>query len=149
MDQYDMFEDSEDDDDDSGKWCECCKQKIRKLNPHVMCRAKVSLLELIAKEDDFVKISSGMKNQIVGDAGVLALRLKWFGLVQSGGKRSGLYKATKEGIDFLRGIHMVPATIYCRDGLVLDRDTTLVSVHSVKDVVLDKEYWDNYGRGQL
>ena len=148
MDQYDMFEDREDDDDDTGAWCKCCKQKIRKLNPHVMCRAKVSLLELIAKEGGFVKISSGMKNQIVGDAGVLALRLKWFGLVESGGKRSGLYRATKEGIDFLRGIHAVPINIWCRDGIVIERNSTLCSVYMVKDVVLDKEYWNNYGKEQ-
>jgi hypothetical protein len=148
MDQFDLFEDSEDDNGKPIKWCKCCEQRIRPMNKHVMCRAKVQLLNSIAREGGFVKISSGMKIQRMGDAGVLALRLKWFGLVESGGKRSGLYRATKEGIDFLRGLHMVPKTIYCRDGRVLDRDTTLVSVYSVRKVVLDREYWDNYGKEQ-
>jgi hypothetical protein len=124
--------------------CECCGQKIRKLNPHRMCKSKIALLEFIAKQEDWVKISTGTRKQLLGDAAVLALRLEWFGLVEHGPQRSGLYRATKEGIQFLRGFHQVPKIIWCRDGEVVERDTILVSVHSVKNVFLDKEYWDNY-----
>lgn len=124
--------------------CQCCGQKIRKPNPHRMCRSKVALLEYIAKEQDWVKISTNSKLQLVGDAAVLALRLEWFGLVEHGPHRSGLYRVTDAGIDFLRGLHLVPRVIWCRDGKVLDQDTVLISVRSVKKVVLDKDYWDNY-----
>ena len=126
--------------------CPCCGQKIRKLNPHRMCRSKVALLEYIAKQDGWVKISTGSRLQLVGDAAVLALRLEWFGLVEHGPQRSGLYKATEKGINFLRGLHQVPRIIWCRDGKVIERDSIMQSVHSVKKVVLDKDYWDNYPR---
>lgn len=126
-------------------YCPHCEQKIRKLNPHRMCRAKVALLAYIASQDgEWVKISTGSTNQLVGDAAVLALRLQWFGLVEHGGTRSGLYRATPEGIAFLKGTHAVPKRIWCRDSKVVDRDTTMVTISSIKNVVLDKEYWDNY-----
>ena len=129
--------------------CPTCKQKIRKLNPHRMCRAKVQLLEYIAKQDgEWVKISTGHTNQLVGDAAVLALRLQWFGLVEHGEPRSGLYRATPEGIAFLRGEHAVPKIIWCRDSKVIDHDPAMVTVGGIKNVVLDKEYWDNYAQEQ-
>ena len=124
--------------------CECCGQKIRNLNPHRMCKSKVALLEAVAKQGDWVKISTGSKFQLVGDAAVLALRLEWFGLLEHGAQRSGLYRATKDGVSFLMGYHLVPKVIWCRDGKVVDSDTTMVSVHSVRKVVLDIEYWNNY-----
>jgi len=129
-------------------YCPYCEQKIRKLNPHRMCKAKVALLQYIAKQGDWVKISTGSAKQLAGDAAVLALRLQWFGLVEHGERRSGLYRATPEGIDFLKGIHAVPKIIWCRSGKVVDRDTTMVTIGSVKNVVLDREYWDNYSSEQ-
>lgn len=131
------------------KICECCGQRVRKLNPHRMCRSKVKLLEFIASQDgEWVKISTGHRQQLVGDAAVLALRLQWFGLIEHGGRRSGLYRATPEGIAFLQGTHAVPKTIWCRDSKVVDRDTTMITIGSVRHVVLDKAYWDNYGAMQ-
>jgi len=127
----------------TGMYCSCCGQKIRRLNPHRMCRSKVALLEYIAKQGGWVKITNVHRVQ-VGDAAVLALRLEWFGLVEHGPLRSGLYKATEKGINFLRGLHQVPRIIWCRDGKVIEQDSILQSVHSVKKVVLDKDYWDNY-----
>ena len=119
-------------------------RKVRKLNPHRMCRKKVALLEFIAKQHDWVKISTGTQKQLTGDAAVLALRLEWFGLVEHGPIRSGLYRATPNGIAFLKGKHSVPKVIWCRDAKVIESDSTLISIASVKNVVLDKEYWDNY-----
>jgi hypothetical protein len=143
--QIDMF-DEKDDEPEHGNFCPHCYQKIRKLNPHRMCRSKVALLNYIAKQDGFVKISTGNRLQLQGDAAVLALRLQWFNLVEHGSMRSGLYRATEDGINFLRGIHMIPKVIWCRDGKVVDRDSTLVSIGSVRKAVFDKEYWDNYPR---
>ena len=134
----------EDEDSHGNNYCECCGQKIRKLNPHRMCKSKVALLEYIAKQNDWVKISTGSQRQVAGDAAVLALRLEWFGLVEHGPTRSGLYKATRNGIAFLKGTHLVPKVIWCRDSKVIEKDSVLVSVRSIKNVVLDKEYWDNY-----
>jgi len=129
--------------------CPTCQQKIRKLNPHSMCRSKVALLEFIAAQNgEWVKISTGHKRQVVGDAAVLALRLQWFGLVEHGERRSGLYRVTPEGIAFLCGTHAVPKTIWCRDSKVVDRDTTMVTINSVKNVIFNREYWNNYSTHQ-
>lgn len=140
--RIEMYEDDEQ--SPESQVCECCGQKIRKLNPHTMCRKKVRLLEYIAKQHGWVKISTGNARQLTGDAAVLAIRLEWFGLIEHGPNRSGLYRATKSGIDFLQGKHLIPKKIWCRDGRVVERESTLVSIGSVKNVVLDKEYWDNY-----
>jgi len=124
--------------------CPHCEQKIRKLNPHRMCRSKIALLNYIAQQEDWVKISTGSPRQVAGDAAVLAIRLEWFGLVEHGPRRSGLYRATLNGINFLKGTHAVPKVIWCRDGRVIDRDTMLVTIGSVKHVVLDNAYWSAY-----
>jgi hypothetical protein len=124
--------------------CPHCEQKIRKLNPHRMCKSKIALLNYIAQQEDWVKISTGSPRQVAGDAAVLAIRLEWFGLVEHGPRRSGLYRATLDGINFLKGTHAVPKVIWCRDGRVVDRDTMLVTIGSVKHVVLDNAYWSAY-----
>lgn len=133
----------EDENPHGNNYCECCGQKIRKLNPHRMCKSKVALLEYIAKQNNWVRITN-VHRVSIGDAAVLALRLEWFGLVEHGPLRSGLYRATPKGIAFLKGTHLVPKVIWCRDSKVIEKDSVLVSVNSIKNVVLDKEYWDNY-----
>ena len=140
--RIEMYEDDEQ--SPESQVCECCGQKIRRLNPHTMCRKKVRLLEYIAKQNGWVKISTGSAKQLTGDAAVLAIRLERFGLIEHGPNRSGLYRATKNGIDFLQGKHLIPKKIWCREGRVVEKESTLVSIGSVKNVVLDKEYWDNY-----
>jgi Zn finger protein HypA/HybF involved in hydrogenase expression len=140
--QMDMFEYE---DNHHKTFCPHCHQKIRKLNPHRMCKSKVALLDYIAKQEDWVRITN-VHRVSIGDAAVLALRLEWFGLVEHGPQRSGLYRATQQGIDFLRGLHQVPKVIWCRDGKVIEHDSVMQSVHSVKKVVFDKEYWNNYPR---
>jgi hypothetical protein len=47
-------------------------------------------------------------------------------------------------MDFLRGQGAVPSVIWCKEGRVVDQDTTMVTISSVKNVVLDKAYWDAY-----
>ena len=135
----------------AGSICSCCGQKIRKLNPHRMCKQKVKVLEILAKANDWVFVQHGFGAVVDGVAErapyrveAHASRLSWFGLAEHGPVRSGLYKVTQDGIDFLKGIHAVPAVIWCKDGKVVDTDTRMVTIHSIKDVVLDKEYWDNY-----
>ena len=73
-----------------------------------------------------------------------ASRLVWFGLAEHGATRSGLYKITQQGINFLAGIHSVPSIIYCKDGVVVEKSNKQVTVRDIKNIVLDKEYWDNY-----
>jgi len=135
--------------------CVCCGQRIRKLNPHRMCKQKVAVLELLGKASvagmDWVKVLEGSSIMIGGDrihapyrARAHASRLEWFGLAEHGETRSGLYRITKAGFAFLLGEHTVPATIYCKDGLVVERDTKMVGLNDVCNVVLDKAYWDNY-----
>ena len=135
--------------------CPQCNQRIKKLNPHRMCKQKVDLLQMLAKANDWVFVQQGYG--VVTDDGAKrgpyraqahASRLAWFGLAEHGPVRSGLYRATPEGFAFLRGEHQVPATIWCKNGIVVERDTQMVTINSVKNVFLDKDYWDNYGKIQ-
>lgn len=131
--------------------CHCCGQKIRKLNPHRMCKQKVELLILLHKAKDWVFVQEGYGAEVNGKmerapyrARAHASRLVWFGLAEHGATRSGLYRITKAGIDFLGGNHAVPEVIWCKDGAVVESSSKLVMISSIKDVVLDKEYWDTY-----
>ena len=124
--------------------CEHCGQRIRKLNPHRMDRKKVQMLEYIAKQEGWVTIKAGRTPGFNGEDQVFAMRLEWFGLVEHGEKRSGLYKVTEKGVAFLRGRVSVPATIYCKEGRVVETSDEQVFVSDVRHVVLDREYWDNY-----
>lgn len=136
--------------------CLCCGQKIRKLNPHIMCKQKVQMLEILGKANDWVKVHEG-SSSMTGEGVIRApyrarahvSRLVWFGLAEHNEKkRSGLYRITPEGFAFLRGEHAVPDRIWCKDGDVIERGSVMVTIGSVKGVVLDKEYWDNYWREQ-
>ena len=136
------------------EYCDCCGQKIRKLNPHRMCKKKVAMLEYISMSSDngaaWVEIKSGrIQNRgFNGDEQVFAMRLGWFGLVEYGERRSGLYKITPDGINFLLGLHRVPKVIWCQDGKVIEKSPDTISIEDVKNVVLDKAYWDNYATQQ-
>lgn len=132
-----------------GEICHACKQRIRKLNPHRMDSQKVRMLTLIAElgldyEERWVEVKAGRFAGFNGDDQVFAMRLQWFYLVEHGPRRSGLYRATPGGILFLQGRLKVPKTIYCRDGEVIKWDEDMVGIEEVKNVVLDKPYWDNY-----
>jgi hypothetical protein len=59
-----------------------------------------------------------------------------------------MYRITEDGVKFLKGEHTVPKIIWSREGAIIDRDTTMVAIGSVKNVVLDKAYWDNYASYQ-
>jgi hypothetical protein len=131
--------------------CLHCKQKIRKMNPHHMCKKKVAMLEFLAKANDWVFVEAGRGAVVQGQISRAPYRaqahcsvLVWFGLAEHGERRSGMYRITENGVKFLRGEHQVPKIIWSREGDIVDRDTTMVSIGSVKHVVLDKEYWDNY-----
>lgn len=131
--------------------CPHCKQKIRKLNPHRMDASKVMMLEYLGKafasgenEGGWTQIKSGRIPGFRGDEQVHAMRLEWFGLSEHGPRRSGLYRITRAGIDFLRGEGVVPMVIWCKEGQVIERDTIMVTISSVRNLVLDKAYWDNY-----
>ena len=135
--------------------CQCCGQKIRKLNPHRMCKQKVSLLQILYQANDWVFVQEGYGVEIQGKmqrapyrARAHASRLVWFGLAEHGAVRSGKYKITPEGVSFLAGLHTVPAVIYCKDGEVVETTDKKVGIRDVRGVVLDKEYWDNYSQIQ-
>ena len=140
--------------------CECCNQKIRKLNPHRMDKHKVETLEMMGKAyiqgDGWIQAQagSGMK---VGNAMLRApyrvqahvSRLCWFGLAEHGGHRSGKYRITVDGFSFLHGVLSVPAIIHCRDGVVYSRSSSRVYIKDVNNVILDKQYWDDYWKLQI
>ena len=131
--------------------CPACKQKIRKLNPHRMCKNKVAMLEMLGKAGDWVFVEAGRGAVIQGQVSRAPYRaqahcsvLVWFGLAEHGERRSGMYRISGNGIKFLCGEYQVPKVIWSREGSIVERDTTMVSIGSVKDLVLDKDYWDNY-----
>lgn len=141
--------------DDKPRICECCGQKIRKLNPHRMDKQKVATLEILAKAriegNEWVKMLAGDKCIVGGitkhapyRAGEHAMRLTWFGLAEHGDRRSGLYRITPLGLQFLTGDALVHGLIYCRNGKVVETTPDLVRVSDVRGVVLDEEYWSNY-----
>ena len=132
--------------------CTQCNQKIRKLNPHRMCKNKVAMLEMLAKAGDWVFVQAGHGAVVNGRVARAPYRaqahcsvLVWFGLAEhSQERRSGLYRITDNGYKFLSNEHMVPQIIWCKDSIVVAEDSTLVGIDSIKNVVLDKEYWDHY-----
>ena len=132
--------------------CPECKQKIRKMNPQRVCKKKVEMLIMLAQAKDWVYVQAGHGTMINGQmvkgpyrAQSLCSVLVWFGLAEhSVERRSGVYRITEDGLNFLRGIHLVPKLIWSFEGQIVERDTTMVSISSVKKIVLDKAYWDNY-----
>jgi len=76
------------------------------------------------------------------------LRLSWFGLLERLAPRAGKYRVTALGYGFLAGRATVPDTIWCLRGKVYKSTPAQVTVDHVKDVILDKTYWDNYARVQ-
>ena len=130
-------------------FCPECKQKIRKAWGYRMCGAKVRMLDILARgavmnEGGWMKITAGMFPEFNGNDQVAAMILEWYLLVEHGPVRSGLYRITMSGLDFLKGTLEVPTRIFCKDGRVFSWDDTMVTVGSVKDVFLDKAYWDAY-----
>lgn len=145
------------------KTCTACGQTIRKLNPHTMDKQKVRVLQDIAKlnlgGNEWVLAKEGdALETVVGGVSVTtytayrarahASRLVWFGLLESQGHRTGAYKVTKNGLDFLAGRLAVPRTIYCRGGVVKEQSPETVRAMDVKKVALDKPYWDDYAKLQ-
>jgi hypothetical protein len=137
------------------KFCEHCGQPIRKLNRHIMDRAKYDLLVEIARLNQqghcWVKVQRDgrlIKEEeraftIQCDA-IHASRLYWFGLLQRKSARDGEYQVSKLGLAFLAGHATVPARIYCRRGVVEMQSIQHVKVQDIKHVVLDQTFWDRY-----
>jgi len=129
----------------------------KRLNGHRMDYSKVKLLSKIGrinKDHRWVKIQQDealiKKDEIeftIQTDAVHASRLKWFGLVELKERRSGLYRITREGVDFLKGSLAVPTIIYCRSGEVIKTEEEEVYVNDVRKVVMDKAYWDDYALG--
>ncbi len=141
------------------EYCPHCEQKIKKLNPHSMCKQKVNTLAEVAMLNisgvEWVKIQRDHRRIPVDDRHrtlqqdeVYAMRLRWFGLLDSRGNRSGEVKVNELGFQFLAGKLSIPATIHCRDGEVVKVSDDRVYISDVNKVVYDKTYWDNYWREQ-
>lgn len=139
--------------------CTVCDQKIRKLNPHSMDRTKVDLLMTIARmnangiewvkiQQDSSLIPAAERHRTLQRDAVHASRLTWFGLLVRMEDRSGEFRVSQSGVDFLLGKSTVPERIWCQGGRVIRKSDNEVTVHQIKDVVYDKAYWDQYPRVQ-
>lgn len=140
-----------------------CLQKIRKLNPHSMDRSKVAVLSAIARVqvgNGWVRIRSHHLDGIlevdgqqvldtkIPEASAHAARLRWFGLFEYRGHRTGEYRITQGGLNFLKGRASVPKTVWCRSGVVVSESSERVVVSQVAGVTYDKDYWDRYSEVQ-
>lgn len=135
--------------------CPACGQRIRPLYPHRIGRQSVAVLEAIAKLNQrghtWVRVDAGREVSAGPDcirtayrAGAHAIYLSWFGLVELEHYRSGNFRVTPKGYDFLTGRASVPAIIYCRGGRVERTDPRSVWISEIDRVYFDKDYWDNY-----
>ena len=135
--------------------CPTCHQPWPKPWAHRMDLSKVNLLIDIARcrarEPGWVKVQVDPKTKhntkgvrVILSDHVHALRLKWFGLIETSEKRSGLYRVLPKGLDFLAGRVSVPERIYVRDAKVVSEDRTQKFVNDVRGVALDCAYWDRY-----
>lgn len=142
------------------KLCPTCGQKLKHLNPHSMDRSKVEVLEAIALlntsgtewvkvQRDGTLIKPEARATTIQRDDVHALRLVWFGLLRSKGKRTGMYQTTQEGFSFLAGRRPVPRQIFCKDGKVESQSRGRVFIHQVRGVVFNKAYWESYWQFQL
>lgn len=140
--------------------CPTCGQRLRRLNPHSMDRSKVEVLEGIATLNtagvEWVKVQRDGhlirpedRATTIQRDDVHALRLVWFGLLRRKAKRTGMYRATLDGLGFLAGECSVPKQIMCRDGNVEMESRGRVFIHQVRGVVFDKAYWASYYQLQM
>ena len=137
--------------------CVLCGE-LAALNPHKICEAKVKSLELLARArrrggDGWCRCEAGRGLRIEATGqwihapyrlGAHATYLVWYGLVERREPREGVYRIVPDGLRFLRGDLDVPKRILCRKGVTRYASIERVFVHEVKNVVLDKAYWDNY-----
>ncbi len=139
--------------------CPTCQERVAKLNPHSMDRAKVELLEEIARKNmegiqwvkiqrDGTLIKPEEQHSTIQRDDVHALRLKWFGLLEQYGPRTGKYRVSSLGLQFLRGLAQVSAKIWCRRGKVVLESPKKLWIWQVRGVVYDKAYWDQYAAVQ-
>ena len=139
--------------------CSSCGQKLRKLNAHHVNKQTVMVLEMIAKLNDagheWVRVEAGhmlrAEFQTVRTAyraGAYAIYLTWFGLLEDRARRSGEFRVTHRGFNFLIGRTPVPMTIYCQGGSVIETAKEHVYIHEVRDIAFDKAYWDHYAEQQ-
>ncbi len=138
--------------------CLDCGQTVGKLNPHVMCSAKVYVLRHIMTLNDagypLIRPDEGgegflyteaERHPTVDDCRVHTQRLNYFGLVShTPGRRTGGYGISQLGRDFLASRVTVPAKIWCRQGYVVLETVEQVNVRQVRHVQLDAAYWDSY-----
>jgi hypothetical protein len=119
-----------------------------------MDRRKVEMLREIAninRKYQWAKVQQDVRLVRASEAewtiksdAIYATRLYYFGLIDRTGRRDGLYRINALGLAFLRGDYLVPHTIWCKGGRVIERSTRLVGISQVKDVIVDRAYWAAY-----
>ena len=100
------------------------------------------------KEGEAIETADGKRVRTIYLARRQANTLCWFGLMDNQGPRTGAYRVNERGFRFLRGNLSVPAKIWCRNAVVVESSEREVTINEVKDVILDKAYWDDYWKKQ-
>lgn len=138
--------------------CPTCGRRSPRSYRHRIDAAKVSVLERVAavnragtewakvQRDGALTRAEDRLRTIQCDD-VHALRLSWFGLLQSRGRRTGEYRVTAKGARFLAGVAVVPEWIECLRGALLSASHINKTVSEVRDVKLNAAYWAEYAQG--
>lgn len=134
-------------------YCGCAEP----LQPHSMGYQKVMVLmdlaRFLRRGDRWVRVETGR-----GMRGMPSMRWKkteyradfntliahWFGLADKQKPRVCNYRINSSGLEFLRGNLMIPARILCRKGSVIFHSVEQTLMKKSKELVFDKEYWDEY-----
>jgi len=139
--------------------CSCCG-RANALNPMRIDKRKLHVLRDMVemhKSDGWIRVEAGRGLQgfdtkrwveTAYRAREHVSNLQNFGLSETQGKRTSLWRITKDGVDFLRGKLSIPSKILVRDGDTIYRSNEKINVFDVHDT-FDKEYWDNYPMNEV
>ena len=145
------------------EFCLHCGQLIPIPLPHTLDKAKIRMLQAIGRinrsqhtwatvtrnKNEVDRLDEESQKTILLADNAQALRLHYFGLVAYNGFRSCQFWITEPGLRFLQGVLKIPRTVWVlknsRDkAMPTFRSKDFVKITQVKDLVLDKAYWDSY-----
>jgi len=134
--------------------CPCCMRKVDVPNAYPLSSRHVGILDRVARINargfEWARVQRSKRiadkdlARTVQDDDSYALRLLLWGLLISKGHRSGEYKISQAGLNFLAGTLAVPSIVYAIGKKVIRMAPTKLFVDEVRRVKIDKEFYDNY-----
>lgn len=122
---------------DEGIHCPCCSQYAKRYKRSLYkgyVHWLIWLVEQVAAGEEWADVRDTPKH--LGRNGDYA-KLQWWGFVESAGKRSRMWRPTREGLAFVKGRTRVPKYVFVYDNTVEGFSADTVSVH---DVLADRNF---------